>query len=507
MAGGCNSSKVASALAANMEAFAGTGFGDDIYTAKGQTPGGRKEYHDRSISHAAKLSDEVGGEIDQAISKDAKGKGKDFKKHAMTLINLTRDPSDIIGPDLIDKIDDLSVAHLKKYRDDLTGKEAQKAYKQVMTEAFSEYEATDTYKNLKDHQKGEYLGYRTYYRDKGGPFSPEEQPEEWLKLVQKGGENFITNMLQSSPTVIVGNVFEGIIKAPALYPKQIGQAVKNVFSKGAWTKYPELDAQGLYGITRPNEGGAIDKASSLIELTDIPLKNILYEAGKLQGGTEAAGRKAVEKVMFQKRLGNAPKLSRTKGRRMLSALTNYTLSSVHLGADIVNRARKGDWAAIAQMVYMIGMVTAIGGTNAIPKEILDLVEVVNPEFADDLREGEYYGGIPGASSAVQFRGPEAFIFTGIIADKLKRSYETALKGAGNVAEGASAGDSGQIMSGLYDFLVEGLLFPVASVSNPSVLGDAQVQKLVRTGKRAMTEQMALDETLEEYGKAFGVIKK
>ena len=317
--------------------------------------------------------------------------------------------------------------------------------------------------------------YRRFYESGGELYGEHEHSP-----IGKAFSNLTSNVIKSSPNVILGNVLEGAVKLPTLYPKTFIPAINEALKAGdgnIFKKIPELAKKGVYDI---NEAG--DKLGSwdgLIGLTDIPLKNIAYFAGKLEDGD---GWKAVQKVSFVNRFGDLPSVYYSGSGRSAVRFLSYTINSYKMYSSLWDAARKGNPAPLITYHALAGLFG--GGIAAgLPMGFEELVKAAFPDTKEWFDEN---------------KGPLAAMIQPGNITRLGIGYDIAskqLQGFGkNVKEGLEASKDGEFgKAGLETG--DALLRLMTFTSSP--LGDMNLQKILRVGKDVAAGELEAEEAPSE----------
>lgn len=282
-------------------------------------------------------------------------------ENATGIVASVRNPSGLFGEELVRPVHDFIARHHETYFDDLA--EGRSEYFSGIRDVFDDIDTS----GLSIAQQTAFDGYRAFYQ-RGG---------ELYGLESRGHlENMISdvtgNIIKSSPTVILGNIGEGVIKLPSLYPKTFLPGMSKAWEAGITKKIPELEKQGIYGIHYAGEQGGVWEG--LIGLTDMPLKNIAYYAGELAEGA-GGGARAVQRVAFTPRFGDLPAVYYSGGGRMLTGLLSYTINSYKMYADLW---KTGNWQGLITYHLLAGVVG--GGIAAgLPKPVEDTIKLAFPE--------------------------------------------------------------------------------------------------------------------------------
>lgn len=279
-------------------------------------------------------------------------------------------PEDITKP-ILDYIDDFFVRN----DGDIGGK-----HREFTTGIKSVIESLDDTK-VSEWAKGEWAHWKRDLAD-GAPFY-----EKRGGIVSKLINNVVSNSINLSNNVILGNPLELMIKAPTLYgfrPSLVGLIEALGKTKGnIWGKIPELDQRGFYGFDLgPSKNFGVGKiripltgklndlvkgtTGLIMNITQRPLVNIAYGVGRAKTGTVNGGIEALEKIAFANRLGNRPRLFRNSADAASLKLMNYTLSQYQMMNSLVRGlgtpGKRFDSAR--GIVTWLGITSALGGSAA-----------------------------------------------------------------------------------------------------------------------------------------------
>lgn len=444
----------------------------------------------------------------------------DLKPLIGKIITDARNPSGILGEKTLEPVLKFHQDHFKnvysKIGSDSDYITAIKAYKKGIKEALK---AVDT-SGFNESQKGYFEKYKQFYK-KGGEFYPTETEGTGINQALN---NLVTNQIQNSLAVLLGNPLEVAIKLPALYGDNAFKGLGEYITRGAaLKKLPELVEAGVYGVKWLDaaETKWYEKLNrrweGLIQFTDIPTKNAAYLAGKAKGGHEE-GLKAVQDVMFTPRFGDLPSQRWGSAGRNESKLLTYTVNTakmhfslwrqlLHKQSNMKSRLQAG-----AGLAWMHGVAFGIGGTGAfITDEQLKFIRQYAPEAADVLEEYKepFLNKVIAAVSPeignfleendlslgglVQSQGINRVFVAGSI---MERKIQKASKMMGKAFESLQNGDH-------LGFAVDaGLSFVTGVLSfTKSGLGDAQVQKLLYLGRDMMKDELdgpLGDELIEDF---------
>lgn len=402
------------------------------------------------------------------------------------VIQDVRNPSGIFGEDFVQPVHQFMVSHLEEFGDDLMSAESRQVYFDTIDDILEELpDVADELHYASDR-------YKQYYKNGGEFFNRDNSG-----AVTGAVSNVVGHTLQSSPTVVVGNVAEGAIKLPTLYPKTLLPAIKKVIEKTngkIWETIPELEAKGVYGSSLGIETSLLGSRKSggflkngLIGITDNPLKNISYYAGELaQSGN---GLKAVQEIAFVPRLGDIPSIYYSgKGRAAISLL-GYTVNSYKMYGQMYKNLFKGATPAIrkkaAQELITFHVMSGVigGGVGAIlPKPVEAAITAIFPESEDILDQQNKLAGL------TQFGGIDEI---GVAYNMASRKGDKVVKSVKQGLEAAGEGDIKTVaIEGLHSFLS---LAPFTS----NFMGDAQIQKIIEMGRDFAMGELDIEDVPEQ----------
>lgn len=409
----------------------------------------------------------------KVLEKQTVGTGKEVLSVAKNILQDVRNPSGVFGDDVVLPVIDFITEHHEAHADDIQA--GRKEYMAGIQDVFDE---VDT-----DHMSPQLLEawnkYRQFYESGGELYRLNERG-----ALEKGISNIVGNAVKTSTGVGIGNVLEGVIKLPTLYPKTLLPALAEAWQSGMFKEIPELARKGVYGISYAGDKG--QGWRGLIGATDIPLKNISYFAGKLHDGN---GLKAVQRVAFTPRFGDLPAVYYSGGGRMGVQLVGYTINTYKLYASLWQNALKNnDWAPVITYHALAGIVGG-GATAAIPAPLQGLIETVSPDSKDWFEE--HRGAL---TKLVQ---PGSINRLGAGYDIAKRHVQSIGKDFKEGQERLQQGDA----RGLLDLAMAGI--STTSATN-GLLGDFAVQKALRMAKDVIEEELAPEDVLPEVGKRYKI---
>jgi hypothetical protein len=384
---------------------------------------------------------------------------------AQGIVSSVRNPSGLFGEDLIRPVHDFISQHHADNLDDLhAGRED---YFEGIQEVFDGIDVS----GLSVAQQTAWDGYRSFYQKGGELYGMGSKG-----FIEKGLSNLTGNLIKSSPTVILGNIGEGAIKLPALYPKTFGPAIAEALKQGIHKKLPQLAADGAYGIHYAGEKGGIWEG--LIGLTDVPLKNVAYFAGELAEG-QGGGARAVQRVAFTPRFGDLPAVYYNSAGRASVSLLSYTINSYKLYADLW---KTGNWQGLITYHAMAGIVG--GGVAAgLPKPVEEGIKAAFPESEQWFDENK--------GATANLIQPGNITRLNVSSDIAKSQIQ---RGTKEIGEGFGKTASGD-MGGLLDMALGAMKF-TSFTSAPA--GDVNAQKILNLATDAVRhDDGAVQEDLEK----------
>lgn len=502
----CSPETVIGAMFAKRET---TGLGNkDIGTFEDIGPAGVSQYNDVRTRAYALDYDALSSVKDKSlVERVFVGDGVDIAKETLLELRL---PSSVLGEDALKPVRGFLEDHYATHMDDL--KAGRSDYFSGIKDALEEVDTTGWNPAQQDY----FTRYALYYKN-GGEMYGMNSGSGFEKMVG----NAVGNTIKSSPTVLIGNIAEGVIKLPTFYPKEVLPALFEQASNGTLFKeIPELARKGVYGVNYAGEEKGIWKG--LIGLTDVPLKNIAYSAGEM--ASPGSGALAVQKVAFKPRFGDLPLIYAKPVGRSTIQLMGYTLNSYRMyhgmwksatGLNGADRVAEG-WRQVA--TYH-GMTAAIGGAGAAVPALLsggDVGDVVSSAF-----------GGAGSSAPVAIQPIVQMALSAINPDwesivEENDNYLAKLIRMGNInrvgigfdittrngqkaytafQDGITAFQDGDTVKGVMDLADMGLY--LSSLTNAWV-GDAQAQKAIRLARDAFMGEVEMDELLDEATDRFRV---
>lgn len=376
-------------------------------------------------------------------------------ENAQGIVSSMRNPSGLFGEDIIRPVHEFIKDHHANYMDDLA--EGRQDYMDGIQDVFDGIDVS----KLSPAQQTAFDGYKSFYL-KGG----ELYGFEGRGKLEKTVSNLTGNIIKSSPTVILGNIGEGAIKLPTLYPKTFGPAMLEVTKRGGWIKkLPELEAAGAYGIHYAGESGGLWEG--LIGLTDVPLKNVAYFAGELAEGT-GGGSRAVQRVAFTPRFGDLPAIYYNGAGRSAVSLLSYTINSYKMYADLW---KTGNWQGLITYHALAGLIG--GGVAAgLPKPVEETIKAVFPDSEQWFEENK------GATAQLIQPGniTRLAVPYDIAGSQVRRAGSDLSEGYGKLGEGDAGGALDMFMGAI----------KLAAFTN-SPLGDINAQKVLGLAVDAMRQ--------------------
>ncbi len=441
---------------------------DPSYVTNKLDDGGKASYVKRdNMLDAQVYNESVGDEPGLANVKTWTGDpGNAVKKISMEL----RNPSGLVGEDRIAANISFQAEHFGKYGSDLNaGKKEYFDRIDGILDSLPTNGLTDSQKAFLEHR------YKPFYRS-GGEFYGKAADRG---TVTKAVSNLTGNVIKSSPTVIVGNVFEGAVKLPTLYPESFMQGIAKASERGLFKMDPELAKQGVYGVVET--GDLLGRQKSLIGLTDVPLKNIAYWAGELRDGA-GGGSRAVQNVAFIPRFGDLPAVYHSTGGRLAVQFLGYTINTYkmygQMWKDLFTPGKTQQ--ALQSLATFHAMTGLIGGVGAmLPEPIEATVKSAFPEteqFFEDNKTMLANLIQPGNIDNVG-------IGFNIASSQVQRAERGIQKGVNKISQGDPLA--------VLDFAEAGL---AAAMFGNGIVGDAQLQRMFRTAKKIATDEIPLDDT-------------
>ncbi len=384
------------------------------------------------------------------------------------IITDARNPSGVLGEQTVKPVIDFITQHYERNRNDL--KAGRASYMSGIRDVFENLKVD----HLTDAQYDYFQRYRKHYEHGGELYSANPQT-----ALSKGFSNLTGNIIKSSPNVILGNVMEGVVKLPTLYPKTALEGLADAFQYGL-KRVPEIENRGGYGF---NYQGQEDSWAGLIGLTDVPLKNALYFAAKRAGED---GLQGIQKGAFTPRLGDLPSLYYDGFGRASVSLLGYTIGTYKMYSSLFQEAKKGNLLPLVTYHVMAGLVG--GGVAAgLPKPIEELVKAVAPDSEEFFENNK--------GPMAKLVQPGGIDRLGVQFEIGKRQGERFLKAGGKSLESFRDGDlGGAVMNG-----ADAGLYASAFANIPFV-SDINAQKVFRMGRDVATGELELEDVPERSAK-------
>lgn len=425
-----------------------------------------------SAPKAAKTADDIIDSIVESeempsIKERVRGGLMDLLKPADFL------PEDVTGP-VFSFLDDFFARNYQNL------KAARNEYNTGIRQVLNEI--SDAVENLDEATKGQAAHWMRDLRE-GYPFYG-KNGTIWDKV--RG--NLVSNVLDFSGTVLLGNPLELIVKAPAIYgfrPTFNGLIQLTKETKfNLWAKVPELESAGVYGMKIPKGKGVLASLQhayntlndKIMAVTDRPLKNLAYYTGKAKGGS---GTEAVEKIAFKNRWGNDPRIGR-KNRDAVT-LMNYTFNTYYMLAGMAKGlATPGKRAeSLRQLAMWTALTSMIGGPAAVIPAPLSAILRAN----DGYKEWEdaninMFGKLARPGGITLGLGTELF----------NRAGEAWNRGMKRSVKKFSEGDT---TGGMLDLGEAGMA--VSAILMRSPLGNLRVQKLFRNTRDLFENDIDFEE--------------
>ena len=265
------------------------------------------------------------------------------------LLSEAATPDSILGIDLIDALDDVSMDLYQ--RGIVNGAEYKKAINQVFDEI-----------DLEDLTDGQQIYLEKYKADRLDGVLMKRTTNPVTGKV----DNLSKGVVIGSPTVIFGNIVEPFMKGIPLYKQNFFKGLRNLIDErgasGLFDEIPEIKQQGLYGLDIGDispERGFFEKYAGIL---DRPSKNLMYYVGKAADGTELGGRRAVQNVLFYPTFANTPLIYRNPESRAYVRLLSYSIGSMQMFRDVLYAAAKNPSPeTITTAAGLLGMYGAVTG--------------------------------------------------------------------------------------------------------------------------------------------------
>jgi hypothetical protein len=406
-------------------------------------------------------------EADSQVKKLVDTWGGDAREIVPGILQDIRNPSGVLGEDFIKPVVKFITDHHAEHFDDI--KAGRNDYMDGIRDVFDDMDAQAD--NLSDAQNAYYKKYKNFYMDGGELYNLNSRSG-----LEKAVSNLGGNVIKSSPNVIIGNVLEGAIKLPTLYGKTFMQGMAKAAENGLFTKIPELDAKGVYGVNYAGEN--LGKWEGLIGLTDVPLKNIAYYSDLLAGGD---GIKGVQKVAFTPRFGDLPTIYHSGGGRTATQFLGYTINTYKMYGSLWQEAKRGNFQPLLTYHVMAGL---LGGAGAsVPAIAQNIVQTAFPDSEAWFEENK--------NPLAQLVQPGNITRLGVGLDIANRQGQRAVS---NIDSGVGKLQEGDVKGGILD-IVDAGLSGMAFSSSP--VGDINLQKVLRIAKDVANEEIDLEDVPEE----------
>jgi hypothetical protein len=388
---------------------------------------------------------------------------------ALSIAHDLRNPSGLFGEDKIAPIVEFITEHHTEHFDDIPGGRAD--YFEGIKEAFDEVD-TDGFSIT---QQKAWNKYKSFYENGGELYSLNQKSG-----LEKGMTNLAGNVIKSSPTVIIGNVLEGTIKLPTLYPKTFLKGIADAQANGGLFKHiPELKEKGVYGINYAGEDPGL--WGGLIGLTDVPLKNIAYYAGELADGP-GGGIKAVQRVAFTPRFGDLPGVYYGTGGRAAVQFLSYTMNTYKMYGSLFKMAKEGNPGPLVTYHVLAGLVGG-GAAAGIPAVGEGIFESLFPDSEEWFEENK--------GPLAKLVQPGNITKIGVGYDIANRQFKSIGKNWESATERIRDGET---LNGVLDLADIGL--NLAAFTTAPV-GDLNIQKALRMGKEVMQGELDIEDVPAE----------
>lgn len=433
--------------------------------------GGKASMVNHQNQLKAEVLDEAGG--DETFKSPTWWGGPEILDLSKGVVSDQRNPSGLFGEDMVKPVIDFVTDHHANNYEDLGA--ARGDYMSGIRDVFDSIDTSQ----LSEAQQKAWGKFQRYYESGGELYNRQGQNSTGQKAVS----NLTTNIIKSSPRVIIGNVLEGTIKLPTLYPKTFMQGMAQAVQQGIFKEHPDLKAKGIYGQFIAGE--KLGSWEGLIGLTDVPLKNIAYFAGELADGD---GAKAVQRVAFTPRFGDLPAQYYSQGGKGMVTLLSYTVNSYKMYSSLWQEAMSGN---LQPLVTYHALTALIGGAaSGIPAPVIGLIETVFPDSQQWFEENQN-----SLSSMIQ---PGNIRGIGVGYDIANRQAQTIAKNIDSISYKSQNGD----YTGAALDSAETLLGLTAFTGSP--VGDLNFQKVIRLSKDVATGELNVEELPYAAADSFGV---
>lgn len=319
-----------------------------------------------------------GNPVNQKTIGGLKGWLDDFISPAKNIVRDFSKAEAILPESLVDELDNLLVDFRTRHGG--TDFTARRAFNDSIKDYLDSVDTTE----MSPAQQRYFERYKRFYGDFDQVFGHQQKGyiEERLDTTTKG-------VLLLNTSIIAGNPIEVAMKLPALYGAKALAGLAEAGRQGLFRKLPELERQGVYGY---EYAGDVSKHffEKVMTGAEVPFRNISYFTGLAAEGTEAGGRKAIEKILFVPRMANLPMAYHTPMGRATLRLLGYTLNTYKMlggmAKGLANPETFGKSALgltyYGALGYMLG-----GASGVIPTPLTQLIGLVSPETRDAI-EGD-----------------------------------------------------------------------------------------------------------------------
>jgi len=275
--------------------------------------------------------------------------GKVQQASIASIFQETATPSSVLGFEIIDQIDDVSMRLLQEGIIDGA------KYKQAMDQVFSDIDTSE-------FTPSQQIYFEKYKADRYNGLLMRRSKSKLIGKV----DNLSKGAVIANPTVLMGNFVEPVMKGIPLYKGNFFKGLKNLINErgatGLFDEIPELKQQGLYGLdigdVSPNRG-MLERFAGVM---DRPSKNLMYYVGMAAEGTELGGRRAIQNVLFLPTLANTPLVYRNPESRAGVRLLSYSIGTMQLFHDVIKSAVTSPSPdSISRAAGLLGMYGAVTG--------------------------------------------------------------------------------------------------------------------------------------------------